>query len=262
MMGKYFDDAHALWGSQLLGQPVEVTDSEDVAAARKKASDYESCMVLGKALSRQLRYREASEAFGRALEFRPDDPDALRLRAGRELSTLQTERARTDLLRCKTLGMDELDLEYRLGLCDYFEGKNGAAVEHFAACLSLAGDEMGIAAIYWHTLSAWRMGATSSLLKAYRPGMEVGHHTAYEKAVSAFADQTRFAQVLREAEAEPEDLEAVMVLYGLSVQARACGNRAEGQHLLDETLRRDGFWPCYAWLAAWSERNQRHLNRL
>ena len=94
-MGKYFDDAHALWGSQLLGQPVEVTDSEDVAAARKKASDYESCMVLGKALSRQLRYREASEAFGRALEFRPDDPDALRLRAGRELSTLQTERART-----------------------------------------------------------------------------------------------------------------------------------------------------------------------
>ena len=74
-MGKYFDDAHALWGSQLLGQPVEVTDSEDVAAARKKASDYESCMVLGKTLSRQLRYREASEAFGRALEFRPDDPD-------------------------------------------------------------------------------------------------------------------------------------------------------------------------------------------
>ena len=67
-MGKYFDDAHALWGSQLLGQPVEVTDSEDVAAARKKASDYESCMVLGKALSRQLRYREASEAFGRALQ--------------------------------------------------------------------------------------------------------------------------------------------------------------------------------------------------
>ena len=50
--------------------------------------------------------------------------------------------------------------------------------------------------------------------------------------------------------------------YGLSVQARTCGNRAEGQHLLDETLRRDGFWPCYAWLAAWSERNQRHLNRL
>ena len=77
MMGKYFDDAHALWGSQLLEQPVEVTDSEDIAAARKKASDYESCMVLGKALSRQLRYREASEAFGRALEFRPDDPDAL-----------------------------------------------------------------------------------------------------------------------------------------------------------------------------------------
>lgn len=92
--------------------------------------------------------------------------------------------------------------------------------------------------------------------------MEVGHHTAYEKAVSVFANQTRFAQVLREAKAEPEDLEAVMVLYGLSVQARACGNRAEGQHLLDETLRRDGFWPCYAWLAAWSERNQRHLNRL
>ena len=24
MMGKYFDDAHALWGSQLLGQHVEV----------------------------------------------------------------------------------------------------------------------------------------------------------------------------------------------------------------------------------------------
>ena len=261
-MGKYFDDAHALWGSQLLGQPVEVTDSEDVATAREKAVDYEGCMALGKALSRQLRYREAAEAFGGALKFRPDDPGALRLRAGRELSTLQIERARRDLLRCKTLGMDELDLQYRLGLCDYFEGKNGAAAEHFAACLQLAGDEMGIAAIYWHTLSAWRMGAEPTLLKAYHPGMAVGHHTAYEKAVSAFADQTRFAQVRREAEAEPEDLEAVMVLYGLSVQVRACGNGAEGQRLLDETLRRDGFWPCYAWLAAWSERNSIHLNRL
>ena len=67
MMGKYFDDAHALWGSQLLGQPVEVTDSEDVAAARKKAGitvltrPSAALRIAGAAARRQTELLLASE---------------------------------------------------------------------------------------------------------------------------------------------------------------------------------------------------------
>jgi len=73
-------------------------------------------------LSTQLRYREAADAFSLALAERPDDLDALCLRAGRYLSTLQSDKAYADFEKCLALGGEELDIKYRLGLCANYAG--------------------------------------------------------------------------------------------------------------------------------------------
>ena len=60
-------------------------------------------------------------------------------------------------------------------------------MEVFEGCMPLCDDEMGIAVLYWHTLSAARTEKAPMLLKYYRPDMAVGHHTAYEKAMRVWS---------------------------------------------------------------------------
>ena len=50
-------------------------------------------------------------------------------------------------------------------------------------------DEMAIAVIYWHTLSCYRCARSPIMLRGYRADMEVGHHTAYQLAVSVFCGE-------------------------------------------------------------------------
>lgn len=256
-MEKPFDEIHASLKSQLCGYPVEVEDAPAVASARSR-KDYEGFLTLGKALSRQLRYREAIAAYTAALELRPKDLPALRLRAGRYLTTLQWDLAMEDFERCITLGGDPLDCQYRIGLASYYAGQFHAAMEWFESCMPLCDDEMGVAIIYWHALSAYRSGKEPTLLKGYRPGMNVGHHTAYEKAARVFAGESTAESLLAQCDKEPEDLEAVIAMYGVY---RYLGGQEES--LLQQILKRDGFWPCFSYLAAWNDhQNQKELNFL
>lgn len=252
-MGKYFDDVHASWQSQLAGGECEVGDSGEVAAARAAATDYDGCVKLGKALSKQLRYREAAGAYSMALDWRPDDLGALRLRAGRYLSTLQCGKAQADLERCLALGADELDITYRLGLCAYFLRDYSCAMAHFESCMPLCDDEMGIAVIYWHTLCAYRLGVDPALLRRYHVGMEVGHHTAYEIAMSVCTGAKGVDEALAALDNQPEDLEYVIALYGICLFLGHSGEKAKAAAQMQRLLARDGFWPCYAYLAAWGD---------
>lgn len=256
-MGEFFDKPHTSWETELRGLPCKIADSAAVAAAKAGEKNYAGYIKLGKALSRQLRYREAAGAFSLALRERPEDLIALRLRAGQYLSTLQTEKAREDFENCLALGNEALDITYRLGLCAYYAGDYSHAMGQFEACLPLADDEMGVAILYWHTLCAYRSGRPASLLSAYHAGMEVGHHFAYEKAVRVCAGAGSLAEELTALGAEADDLHYTITAYALSWYLRQLGQETEGQALLRQVRSRDGFWPCYAYLAAWNDENRR-----
>lgn len=256
-MGKYFDDVHASWRSQLeSGIPCNAEDSQDVLNEYRSYCDYEGFLALGNALSKQLRYREAANVYTEALKLQPDSLAVLRLRAGRYLSVLQCDEARADLLRCMQLGGDQADISYRLGLCDYFQRRYKAAMGHFEECMPLLGDEMGIAVIYWHTLSAYRQRTAPSLLDRYHPEMEVGHHMAYENAVGVCAGARTCESLLSELEEEKEDLEYGIALYGVCGWLSHMGREKAAGDLREKLLLRDGFWPCYAYLAAWNDARQ------
>lgn len=249
-----FEQIRASARSQLSEIPEPIDDSEDVISARQAAVNADVYKTLGDALSRQWRYREAAEAYGAAYRLDPENIGFLRLRCGRLLSTLQLNEAKSGLTYCLENGWDELDARYRLGLCGYMLGDYTGSAEHLARCLTLCGDEMGIAAIYWHTLCALRSGAEPGLLAAYHSGMDVGHHAAYEKAVRVFCGEESLPDALAELGAEPDDLEYGITAYGLSVLLQSQGEGSESRRLAENVIHRDSFWPCYAWLAAWNDR--------
>ena len=252
-MVKYFDDVHASWQSQLAGIAAEIDDSADVRTARKSVDTAEGLAALGDALSKQLRYREAAETYSDALRLKPDNLSLLRRRAGRYISTLQCAKALEDLERCMVMGGDRLDILYRIGLCRYLMHQYASAYEAFLACFELCDDEMGIAVMYWHTLCSYKLEHAAVLLEKYHSGMAVGHHTAYEKAVSVFAGAHSFDDTYREALNENNDLESVITLYGLCIYASFSEESGCAGRIMEQILQRDGFWPAYAYLAAWND---------
>lgn len=246
-----FDKLHAGIESQILNLPAGIPDSQAVRQAKASPDSVEKFLTLGKALSRQLRYREAIAAYTEGLKSEPENLSLLRLRAGRYLTTLQSGPAIADFEKCLSLGAEKLDCLYRIGLAHYYAGRYLRAMETLESCLPLCDDEMGIAVLYWHTLSAARAGKAPALLKYYRPDMAVGHHTAYEKAMQVWSGITPFSTMLQLLESEKDDLEYGITLYGLLWHPDC----TEKECLSRSLLRRDGFWPSFAYLAVWNDQS-------
>ena len=247
-----FDALHAGIESQILNLPAGIPDFEAVTQAKALPDSIEKFLALGKAFSRQLRYREAIDAYTEGLKLEPENLPLLRLRAGRYLTTLQSNPAIADFEKSMSLGAERLDCLYRIGLAHYYAGRYAQALETFENCMPLCDEEMGIAVLYWHTLSAVRAEKAPTLLKYYRLDMAVGHHTAYEKAIQVWSGTTPLAAALEMLEREEDDLEYGITLYGL-LWHPDCAEKARLSKVL---LRRDGFWPSFAYLAAWKDRSR------
>ena len=150
-----FDELHAGVESQIMNLPALIPDSEAVTQAKALPDSVGKFMALGKALSRQLRYREAIDAYTEGLKSEPESLPLLRLRAGRYLTTLQSDLAIADFKKCLSLGADKPDCLYRIGLAHYYAGRYAQAIEMFENCMPLCDEEMGIAVMYWHMISAY-----------------------------------------------------------------------------------------------------------
>lgn len=81
-----FDALHAGIESQILNLPAGIPDSQAIRQAKSLPDSVEKFRALGKALSRQLRYREAVAAYTEGLKLEPENLSLLRLRAGRYLT--------------------------------------------------------------------------------------------------------------------------------------------------------------------------------
>lgn len=131
-----FDALHAGIESQILNLPAGIPDSQAIRQAKSLPDSVEKFRALGKALSRQLRYREAVAAYTEGLNLEPENLSLLRLRAGRYLTTLQSDPAIADFEKCLTLGAEKLDCLYRIGLAQYYAGRYEQAMEALrAVCL-------------------------------------------------------------------------------------------------------------------------------
>jgi len=237
--------------SQLFGAPCFVEDTEDMFWLRE-ADDYQSRVAYGNALALQYRFKEAVAAYKNALKIRSDDWKLLNRLAGAELTLRRFDEAMARYHRCLELGADKKVIAYPLGIGCYLQKDYEAAATWFEHCLP-CDDETAIAVIYWHTLSCYRCGRSPILLNAYHANMDVGHHTAYRLAVAVFCGELDLEVALKQVENEADELNYVIALYGLCGQLELDGNKNQRIVYLDHLLKRDKFWPCVSYLAAWND---------
>lgn len=150
---------------------------------------------------------------------------------------------------------------YRIGMAQYMLQNYDAATAAFAGSLAIApqDDDMYIADVYWLVLSQLCAEkadeAQKTLQQHYRPDMYVGHHTAYEKAMRAAAGYASM-DILAELDAEPDDLQYAMTAYGLCVLLQAHDEKEKADALREKLLKRDGFWFCFSYLAAYHDQTK------
>ena len=150
---------------------------------------------------------------------------------------------------------------YAAGIGYYYLGDYEKCMEAEELSYPHFNDEMGIAAIFWHTLAAWRCGRTPSLLEdKYHGAMEVGHHKSYDliMALAKGMVSPKSAELIFSVEHNP--LEHSIVGYGLYCWLQhsfsCCGSAPsipcceEAQKVLDKTYADDGFWITYAYLGS------------
>ena len=109
---------------------------------------------------------------------------------------------------------------------------------------------MKIAIIYWHTLCCLQANIAPSLLPEFHSDMNVGHHTAYQFAVSVFAGKINADAALAQLEDEKDDLNYVIAAYGLCGCLSPTGRAKECDVLKGKLLACSKVWPCIAYLAA------------
>ena len=177
--------------------------------------------------------------------------------------TLQFKQALADYTRCEQADGVSVMSRYRIGMAHYLMGKYGDAICAFSDSLAIApqDDDMYIADVYWLVLSQLRAGkadeAQKTLQQHYRPDMYVGHHTAYEKAMRVAAGFASMEDMLAELDAEEDDLQFAMTAYGLCVLLEMHGETEKADALREKLLKRDGFWFCFSYLAAYHDQTQK-----
>ena len=260
-MGKYFADVHALHESQFQNLPHGLADTDEILTCRAKPQTYETLLELADALCWQLRFREAIDALTQAIALEPERMEAYRKRGPKYLDTLQFERALADYTRCEQADGVSIESRYRIGMAQYMLQNYDAATAAFAGSLAIApqDDDMYIADVYWLVLSQLCAEkadeAQKTLQQHYRPDMYVGHHTAYEKAMRAAAGYASM-DILAELDAEPDDLQYAMTAYGLCVLLQAHDEKEKADALREKLLKRDGFWFCFSYLAAYHDQTK------
>jgi tetratricopeptide (TPR) repeat protein len=253
--------------------------------------NYPLILELCNSYNYQLRYREAIELYNRAVALRPEDPDIRRQRAPRFLNTQQFKQAKSDFLFCETHKPGTLDIAYRLGLTCYMMGRRSEAADWFARAGEYArtgnDGEMEAAALYWQTLTAACLGEGFGPWLTFDFTRSIDHHWAYRNTIRIFCEafgpggicegglkgglerkgteNRGIREALLKAAAglyrspAPEDdeeqtMNGTILNYGVYRFYRYLGERDRAAETLKIILEYDAFWPCYAYLAAWTER--------
>lgn len=237
--------------SQLGNEPCAVCDTEDIFWLRE-ADDYQSKFQLGSALAAQYRFRDAVETYETALSIRTDDWRLWYSLSGANLTLRRFEQANSGYRRCLALGAPEKTVAYPIGVACYLQREYRDAATWFEKCLP-CGDEMAIAVIYWHTLNAYRANLAPALLGDFRYDMDVGHHTAYQLAVSVFRREMDWETLDAKLADECDALNYVIAMYGLCGYLDFRGRRSDSKERLEQLLKRESVWPCISYLAAWGD---------
>ncbi|MBQ3791860.1 MAG: hypothetical protein II797_02025 [Clostridia bacterium] len=237
-------------GLPTAGPAEEVRDTEEMFWLRRN-DDFQSQKELGALLSAQYRFREAAAVWEEAMAVFGNDA-ALWLRiGGAKLTVRDFDGASKAFETYRSLLGREEPLRYPLGVWYYLKGDYRTAETWFERILPCDG-EMTVAAVYWHSLCCLREEREMSLLPVGLTVRDVGHHTAYLRALEVLAGRRDAEETARSLGQSGSDLDECIVAFALACLYRS--EEKEEKGLLDAVLEREEAWPCVPYLAAWNDR--------
>jgi tetratricopeptide (TPR) repeat protein len=283
-------EATSLLGAPLARPPLAPERTEelerDLAAAEAALAaaplDEDAWIWYGRRLAYLGRFRDALDAYTRALAIHPDSARLLRHRGHRYLTVRELARAEDDLARAAELcagRADEIELDgapnaagiptgtlqsnvfYHLGLARYLRGDFAGALEAYRECLLAARTlDTKVAAAYWTTLTLTqleRRAEAAQVLAGITPDLPLLENHAYLALLLCFAGVRSAQEVLDGA--APGSVDRATRAYGLAVAALARGDRDEGIARLADARSGDA-WHAFGALAAEAEAARRGLS--
>ena len=256
----YFSEVHASMESHLFGAPVSIDDSEDVRSLIELTAadplNFELRISLGDALCMQLRYLEAVNQFSAAIALSPKSFAGYYKRAQRYLCLQQFHKALADYRICDEAEPDRFDLKYKIGLLWYCLEEYRTAIEYFNTAEQICPNaEMLVAVVCWRHLARIRTGKTSDyqaerdLFKIY-PGLDTGHHAAYNTAAELFQEEINLEEAAQILEKTDNDMDYVTILYAVYHLILSKSEKDRARRLLKELLKRSYYWPSFTYTAA------------
>lgn len=243
----------ASFRSQLYGGVCDIYDTEEMCWLRM-SDDFQSKTKLASLLISQYRYNDALRAFYDALKIKEDVSLYIKI-AGTNLTLLKFGEAKKAYDKAISLGVSEKALSYPLAIRLYLMGEYEKAAEAFQKCLP-CDDELKIVVIYWELLSSLQSGVESVLKNEYSEKMNVGHHTAYEKAVRVILGKEDVDEAVSLLESIKSDLDYVVASYGIYKYLEHTGRKADAKKLEEKILERENMWPCISFLALLAEKGK------
>lgn len=242
------ENNYATLESQLGNEVCNIEDTEEVFWL-KMSDDFQSKVKAGDLLVRQYRFKDAIEQYKNAYKIKQDDYMLYIKFGGAYLTLFKFEEAENCYNSALKHNAKEENVAFYFGIMNFLKGFYSDAISYFKKANVDTG-EMLISVIYWHTIASFRNGVEPSFLEKYNKNIDIGHHTAYKTAVSLFADEIEYSNIVI-----PEaPLDAVIVLYGICQYLKYKNESEEAKIYAEKLLKRKEVWPCIAYLAAYNDR--------
>jgi len=216
------------------------------------------------ALSKQMLFREATEALSTGLTYDPFNWMLLRHRGHRNLSTYNFENAAADLELASRIKKDDWDVWYHLGLAYYLIGDFQRADDAYTKCLNITNrsDINLVAIVDWKWLTLKRLGKdneASELLNLVDENTKAGENQAYKDRIMVYKGIKTPEEGMRFDNEEFADLEYSTRGYGIAMYCFFNGHKEKTKELLCKIYDSDGFWSAFGYLASYQELNTGRL---
>ena len=244
--------------------------SEDVLLVDEKLSQDPNCgdlwMERGLALAKQGLYREAADAYSKAIALDPFKGIYYRHRAHRFLSCYRIEDACADFTIASRLIPLNWDVWYHLGLAHFLLGDYEKAAWAYKRCYELAfteENERQITAIsnwYWITLQ--RLGKTEEaqeILDKITEDMDPGPNIAYFNLLKMYKNIVTPDDLLKP-EAAANKVDFISMGFGIANYLKHMGDQKRSDEVIDKTLQygdETGVYFAFGYIAAMIEKEGR-----
>ena len=282
-------ECHSLLGESLVAMPMSPEQRREKLALLAEAeadlardpSSEAAAIWVGRRLAYLVRYRDAIDAYSRALLQHPDSHRLLRHRGHRWITLREFARAEADLAQAWRLAQSHADeiepdglptpgvpprstdhgnILYHLALAKYLQGDFAGAARVWSLALDAAtNDDTRVACAYWLYLSAQRAGegdaaarALASVRSSGEGGMDVRENATYWNlclVLKGTIDPSTLA-----AADGPLGLgvDKATLEYGLSMADLLHGD-AEAARARWEKIVSETDWPAFGHIAAEAE---------